>query len=331
MSKPLIEVKDLHLYFESFEGEAHVLDGIDLAVGREEVVALVGETGCGKSCTLKAILGILPPTARTEGKIFLEGINLLELNKEDRWRLRGKKIGMIPQSVMTSLNPTMTVGEQLMNTIVFQGKRKIGFLKSLRGLGRSERRYAEAEAIKILQSVMIPSPERIINSYPFELSGGMQQRILIAMSLVRNPTVLLADEPGTALDVSTYNTILELIMDKITESHLSLIYVTHNLAVAKKISRKVYIMYAGDIVEMGRSHRIFNEPRHPYTRGLVKAIPKLNSNYIEGIRGRIPDYKNPPSGCRFHPRCDYAMEICRKEKPKLAGTKNNAVACHLFS
>lgn len=330
MLRPLLEVKDLRISFKAFEGEAFVLDAIDLTVQKEEVVAIVGETGCGKSCTLKAILGILPPAARISGEIIYEGKNLLEMSENDAWRIRGDEIGLIPQNIKESLNPTITVGEQLMNVIAFHGKRRIGLLKSFLGLSKSEMRGLRAEVIKILEDMMIYSPEKIMERYPFELSGGMQQRVLIAMNLVRNPKIVLADEPGTALDVSVYNTILQLLMDKIKERELSVIFVTHNLAVAKKISQRVCVMYAGNIVEIGKSEEIFENPMHPYTTGLINAIPKLGVDYIQGIRGHIPDYTSPLNGCRFHPRCDYAMDICRRRKPQLVPVGNRTVACHLF-
>jgi peptide/nickel transport system ATP-binding protein len=331
----LLEVKDLEVSFDTFEGTSNVVDKVSFSVGDGEVVSLVGETGCGKSVTLKTILGILPsPPARISGEIGLMRKNILSMSDYEASRYRKREIAIIPQSVMSSLNPTFTIKSQFCSVILYKEKAEPHWGQFLfgRSVSRSERRDAEASAMKLLSDVMIPSPEKILNSYPFELSGGMRQRVLIAMALSGDPSLLLADEPGTALDVTTFSVILDLLRQKISERGLSVIYVTHNLAVASAISQRINIMYAGNIVESASASAIFKDPKHPYTVGLLEAIPKLTAGgRISGIPGNVPEYLRPPAGCRFHPRCPYAMDICRVKKPVLTDTQDgHLVACHLY-
>lgn len=334
MTSRLLEVKDLYLNFRMYGGTAHVLEGVAFSVCRENVLALVGETGCGKSVTLKAIVGTLrmPPAEIPRGAIIFKGKDMLKIKGEEGRLFRGSELSMIPQEVMTSLNQTLTVGKQLMDVIYFRGRRNFGISELVRGVPPRERKTVESQAVQVLEDVMIPDPERTMESYPFELSGGMRQRVLIAMALSCNPSLLLADEPGTALDVTTYDVILQLIEQKIKERKLTVIFVTHNLAVAKRISNTLCVMYAGNIVEQGSAKDLFSNPLHPYTEGLIRAVPKLTKDKIEGIGGNIPNYMNPPKGCRFHERCNYRKSICEREKPRMIAVKSDhKVACYNYS
>jgi len=332
--KMLLEVENLSVNFRVFDGLARVLDGISFYVDSEESVALIGETGCGKSVTMKSILRILPmpPSEIVSGKILFKGRNLLELTENEIGKLRGKEISVIPQASLNSLNPLFTVGDQLTDLIITQGDYSTGIVSYY--LKRRKRKLADVEemALKILKEVALPEPERILRAYPFELSGGEKQRVVIALALLGNPSLLIADEPGTALDVTTSNVILDLLMRKIKESNVSVIYITHNLAVAKYLARRIYVMYAGTIVESGDTKTIFENPEHPYTQGLIRSVPRLVGRSIKGIEGTIPNYYDPPKGCRFYPRCEYSTEKCSKIRPILLGIGgNHSVACHKFS
>ena len=330
----LICVKDLVVDFEVFEGHAKVLDGVNLEVGEREVVGLVGETGCGKTVTMKTILGLLPrPPARIlKGEVLFKGKSLLGMNEDQLSTLRRKEMSLIPQSIMTALNPTFSIGDWLIDVVRFREATKDqGFIGTFRRPPKEQMQKIEAEVLEALNDVLIPNPEKLMRSYPFQLSGGMRQRVLIAAALYGTPSLLLADEPGTALDVTTYNVILQLLLDKISKRNLGVLYVTHNLAVAKKICQRVYVMYAGTIVESAGSNSILNDAQHPYTQGLLESIPTLLKRPIKGINGKIPNYFDPPTGCRFQPRCPYAIEICAKKKPELLEIKEkHMAACHLL-
>jgi oligopeptide/dipeptide ABC transporter ATP-binding protein len=333
MTDPLLKVTDLIVGFKQFGGIAHVIDGVTFEVGENEVVALVGETGCGKSLTLKSIAQSLSlKRALISGSILLKGNDLLKMSEKDARKLVRKYISMIPQNVMTSLSPRMTIGQQLSELIYFKEKESIRPWQIFSGVPKSEKVGVEEKAMEILHDVSMPDPEKTMKSYPFELSGGMMQRVLIALALCGNPILLLADEPGTALDVTTFSTILEMLNLLIKEGSLSMIYVTHNLAVARRISQRICIMYAGDIVESGRTYNIYADAMHPYTKALIQSVPKLTKTPISGIGGRIPDYQNPPTGCRFHPRCKWSKKICKTKKPTQVSLGNDhSVKCHLFS
>lgn len=329
----LLQVENLRLSFHTTEGVSHVLNGVSLEVREGESVGLVGETGCGKSVTLRAILGLLtmPPAQIDAGRILFRGQNLLEMPPQERRRLRGRAMAFIPQEPLGSLNPVFSVGEQLIELIRWQGRDGLNPVSYLRGRYDAETRRAREKAIELLRRVQIADPERVLRAYPVQLSGGMAQRVLIAMALAGRPALLLADEPGTALDVTTQHTILELLRERIAAEGLSLLYVTHNLGVAREMTERTYVMYAGDVVETAHTEDLFTAPRHPYTQGLLRSVPRLTGGQVEGIEGIIPDYSNPPSGCRFHPRCPHAIPICRQEKPRMVNiSPEHQVRCVLY-
>lgn len=330
----ILEINDLKVHFDVFEGEARVLNGIDLYVAEGETVSLVGETGCGKSVTIRTVLRILPmpPGRIVSGQVLYKGRGLLNMNIKELHTLRGREIALIPQEPMMSLNPVFTVGEQLTELIKWQGRYTVGWAERFgQSLNRSGNREAYEKGIALLEKTNIPDPVRVMKSYPAELSGGMIQRALISMALAGNPSLLIADEPGTALDVTTQDQILRLLEERVIGENLAVLYITHNLGVARQMSRRTYVMYGGDIVEVGSTRELFRAPQHPYTQGLLASIPKLTGGEAKGIDGRIPDYLDPPPGCRFHPRCPYVMPICSSQKPApLSLAVGHLVACHLY-
>jgi peptide/nickel transport system ATP-binding protein len=331
----LLELENLHIHFSTFEGTAQVLNGINLAIQEGERVGLVGETGCGKSITLKAVLRILPtpPGRVVQGRILFKGSDLLQLSFEELHALRGHNIALIPQEPVGSLNPVFTIAEQMTDLILWQGRINVngGAYLLTPVTHRVKLKAARAKALELLTKVNIPDPERVLQSYPVELSGGMCQRVLIAMALAGHPSLLIADEPGTALDVTTQAQILRLLKERVREEQLAVLYVTHNLGVAREMSERIYVMYAGEVAETAPTDQLFSLPKHPYTQGLLASIPKLTGAELEGIPGRIPDYVSPPQGCRFEPRCKWAMTLCATLQPKLRlVAERHEVACHLY-
>jgi len=334
MSQKALSVDTLAVSFNIFEGEAKVIDNIDFDIKERETVGLVGETGCGKSVTLKTILGVLPmpPGKVTSGRILFRNKDLLSLPLKEACKLRGKEISMIPQDPLASLNPVFTVKEQLLDVAMWQGEEHVSRLKYYKERSNREHvKKAIEKIITILQKVQIASPEKVLEYFPHQLSGGMAQRILIAMALMSSPRLVLADEPTSYLDVTVQKQIVTLLKEMIENNNLSVVYVTHNLGVARKIAQRVYIMYAGQIVEAGETGEIFDSPQHPYATGLLNALPKITGEEFRGIDGTIPDYVDPPKGCRFHPRCSFVMDVCKNQKPSMIEVeKNHFVACHLF-
>lgn len=330
----ILNITDLSVYFDVFEGESQVLNGVDLHVGEGETVSLVGETGCGKSVTIKALLRILPiPPARiVNGQIVYKGVDVLGIGEGELHALRGKEIALIPQEPMTSLNPVFTVEQQLTELIKWQGRQKVGWTERLwKTFDSTGNQAAWEKALGLLELMNIPDPARVLRSYPVELSGGMAQRALIAMALAGNPSLLIADEPGTALDVTTQDQVLELLRERVEGEKLSVLYITHNLGVAREMTERIYVMYAGEIAEVAPTRDLFRAPKHPYTQGLLKSIPKLTGGDVTGIDGRIPDYVDPPTGCRFHPRCPHVMNVCREIRPELEPiASDHQAACHLY-
>ena len=318
----VLSVEDLRVRFTTFDGVAHVLDEVSLEVRQGQRVGLVGESGCGKSVTMRAIMGILAtPPATIEGRMTFEGRDLLTLGRAQRQALKGTAMSMVFQDPMSALNPVFRIGEQLTDVVRWSDRR--------RGLRRSaaERR---ARILEVLSQVRLPDPERIFDAYPVQLSGGMRQRVLIAMALLNRPRFLIADEPGTALDVTTQDEILRLLNELVQEERLALLMITHNLGVVREMTDYVYVMYAGHVVEEGTTAEIFAAPSHPYTRALFACVPKLSGGEAyEGIDGTLPDYTQPPEGCRFHPRCPHASERCLTRPPAFSLTATHRNACWL--
>jgi len=324
MKGPLLEIKDLNLHFKVFVGSLKVLNEVNFKVGHKEKVGLVGETGCGKTTTMKAIMRILGmTTARiAKGEILFEGRDILKMNRVEVQEMRRKKISMIFQDPTAALNPVFSIGSQLKNII----KYAVGFKENL------TKKKIETRAIEALKRVMLPDPERILLSYPIQLSGGMRQRVCIAMALLSNLDLLIADEPGTSLDVTIKDQVLHLLDDLVKEKNISIILVSHALGMVKNLTERTYVMYAGSMVEVAKTAEIFTNPLHPYSQALIAAVPKLTGEGIsQGIPGHIPEYLNPPPGCRFHPRCSYVIPICKVEKPPFFKVKGiHQVACWLF-
>lgn len=330
----LLTVQDLHVGFDSFDGFADVVDGVSLSVGKGEVVAVAGETGCGKSVTMKAILRLLSePPARVEGDIVFDGTHLQDLPRQEFERMKGRRMSLVFQDPMSSLNPTFTIGEQLTDTAQFGGRSDTGVLEyaKRRYLG-DDRLEARERALEMLHEVQMPDPKSVMDAYPTQLSGGMRQRVLIAQALLNDPDLLIADEIGTALDVTIHDQIMKLLQDLIADHNLSVLMITHNLGVARQISDRIYVMYGGRIVETSPTQALFDVPRHPYTQGLVASIPRLTGDAMaEGIDGSVPEYLDPPRGCRFHPRCPYAHEACRESRPEMTSFgSQTGVECVLY-
>jgi len=321
---PLLSVRSLSVDFWSYGRPSQVLRDVSLDVPAHRHVALVGESGCGKSVTMRAIMGILstPPARIASGAILFDGRDLLRLRPRERDALRGTAMSMVFQDPMTSLNPVFTIGDQ-MGTILKYADRRLG-----RARGRTERL---ARVHEVLGQVRMPDPERIARSYPIMLSGGMRQRVLIAMALLSEPRLLIADEPGTALDVTTQAQILKLLRDLVDDRGLALLMITHNLGLVREAADTVYVMYAGAVVEHGPTTELFARPRHPYTRALIDCVPKLSGDAtFRGIDGSLPDYAAPPPGCRFAPRCPLAIGACaRQPEDKSVGADHHAACWRL--
>lgn len=314
----LLEVKQLNLSLRTHTGLAHILKDVSLRVEAGERVALVGETGCGKSLTLKAILGLLEGKGLVvSGKVLFEGEEILGTPRI--LRLRGVQIGFIPQDPAASLNPTFSIADQLL-AVVRRVRRNL------------PKEKAWALIKEALVEVAVPDPDRVLASYPFQLSGGLCQRVLIAMALVNRPKLVLADEPGTALDVTVQAQTLRAMRHLTEKSGSSVILVTHNLGVVREFADRVYVMYAGTIVEHGPVKSVFQTPRHPYTRALLDSVPRLTGGGLpQGLDGHIPDYTSPPKGCRFRPRCAFARPECAEEQPLRQVAEGHEVACVLYA
>jgi oligopeptide/dipeptide ABC transporter ATP-binding protein len=329
VSETLLQIKNFRLNIETFDGVLQVLDGIDFELARGETLGLVGETGCGKSVTAKSIMRLLPsPPARVvSGEIRFDGSNLLNLSDQAMRRLRGSEIAMIFQDPMTYLNPVFTIGQQMVDVIM-------AHQQTLPAGQRLNRRRARAQAIEMLARVHLPNPELQIDAYPHQLSGGMRQRVLIASALSGTPALLIADEPTTALDVTIQAQILRLIIELVRDMKLSVLMISHDLGVVAKVCRRIAVMYAGHIVEDVPVARLFEQPLHPYTQGLLRAIPQLDGSTrrLSSIPGAIPNLLEPPAGCRFHGRCPRALAVCGTTKPRLREIEaGHKVACHLYA
>jgi oligopeptide/dipeptide ABC transporter ATP-binding protein len=317
---PLLQVSDLTTTFRTGRGLLTAVDGISFHINRGERVGLVGESGCGKSVTSRSIIRLVPiPPGRVEGSIRFEGQELLDKTESEMQRVRGEKISMIFQDPMTCLNPVYSIGEQVAETLRFH-----------RSLSRAE---AQAQAVTMLEQVGLPRAAKRLHSYPHELSGGMRQRVMIAIAIACHPALLIADEPTTALDVTIQAQIVELMRELNAEYGMSILFITHDLGVIAEMCDRVLVMYAGQIVESAPIYDLFDRPLHPYTLGLLACIPKLDESKerLQPIDGAPPDLVRRPPGCLFHPRCPYARERCRAERPMLRpAAPERLSACHFF-
>ena len=340
-AEPVVDIRNLQVNFRTFDGVSKVLVGVDLELRRGDILGLVGETGCGKSVTALSVPRLIPtpPGEIVGGEVRFLGESVLARSESEMRDLRAQHIGMVFQDPNTNLNPVFTIEQQMIDACLCRlghpGAVSASPFRGWRSSGRELRRQARATAVSLLQRVGFPDPDRRIAAYPHELSGGMRQRVLIAMSLAGNPDLLIADEPTTALDVSTQAQILGLIRELVKEFHLTVLLITHNLGVVAQVCNRVAVMYSGRVVESGSVRSVFKAPSHPYTIGLLRAVPTMETvrGTLEEIPGTIPNLLAPPAGCRFHPRCPHALDVCRADPPPpmfpLAG--GTEVACHLYA
>lgn len=317
-TQALLHIENLKTVISSKDGKLVPVDGVEITIPKGKTVGIVGESGCGKSMTAMSIMGLLPNTTHIEeGKILFQDMDLTKLNPKELRKITGDKISIIFQEPMTSLNPVIQVGKQVREAILLHEK-----------VSKEE---AKQRVIEIFRQVGIPEPERRYNAYPHQLSGGLRQRVMIGMAMVCNPDLLIADEPTTALDVTIEAQILHLMRQLQKDKGTSIMMITHNLGVVAEICDQVYVMYAGKVVESAEVHELFQNPKHPYTQGLLGALPKMDSRQrLNSIDGMVPTLKDMPTGCRFAPRCPMATQKCRKEQPALVDvTAEHQVRCFM--
>ena len=335
-AQPLVEIRDLFAEMVTFDGVSKVLNGVNLTINKGDLLGLVGETGCGKSVTAMTIPRLVPqPPARyTRGQVLFRGEDMLTKQGEELRQTRAQHIGVVFQDPMTGLNPVFTIEQQMVDAILTrqQSLHATGFFRGWLPSNRERRRQARERAIQLLRRVGIPEPEKRINAYPHQFSGGMRQRVLIAMAISGRPDLLIADEPTTALDVSVQAQILRLIAELVREIDLTVLLITHNIGVVAQLCNRIAVMYAGNVVESGPTREVLNAPKHPYTQGLLQAIPSedIARGELVGVAGSVPSLLTPPPGCRFAPRCAHATERCLTAFPRtIAVTSQHEVACVL--
>ena len=325
MSPEVLQVNNLKTYFYLSQGVVKAVDGVSFSVREGESLGLVGESGCGKTLTALSIMRLVPPPGKLiAGEVSFLGRDLVSLSEKEMQRVRGKEIGMVFQEPMTSLNPVYTVGEQISEVISFH-----------QGRGRRE---AQKAAVSWLRLVGISDPDKMVSFYPHQLSGGMRQRVMIAIALCCYPRLLIADEPTTALDVTIQAQIINLLGELRKELGIALLLITHDLAVVAEVADRVVVMYAGRVVEEASVSSLFNSPGHPYTRGLIDSVPRFSPSRgmkgkkkLKGIEGMVPDLLHLPSGCSFHPRCPQRVALCEREIPSLFQVnKEQRVSCFLY-
>jgi peptide/nickel transport system ATP-binding protein len=324
MDQPLLEIRGLETHFKTDDGMVRAVDGVSLSISRGETVCVVGESGCGKTVTALSVLKLIamPPGKFVGGQILWQGRDLIPLATQEMDDIRSKEIAIIFQEPMTSLNPVFTVGEQIAEVV-----------RRHEGLGR---KAAIDRTIEMLRLVRIPNPERRVHDYPHQFSGGMRQRVMIAMALSCNPQLLIADEPTTALDVTIQAQILELLHDMKSQFGMAIMLITHAMGVVAETAQRVVVMYAGKVVEEAGVEQLFANPRHPYTQGLIRSIPRIDTAAtqkvrLEAISGTVPNLLRPPPGCRFAARCRFAREDCTKAVPPLRQVEpGHKVACILY-
>jgi peptide/nickel transport system ATP-binding protein len=320
MTDPLLEVDDLHVSFHTDEGTVRAVEGISFTIDESETLALVGESGAGKSVASLSILDLVqsPPGEVERGSISFRGEDILEMSADRLQEVRGGEIGMIFQDAETALNPAHTVGRQIAESVRIH-----------QDVSEDE---AHERAVEMLERVGIPDPEERADEYPHQFSGGMQQRAMIAIALANDPSLLIADEPTTALDVTIEAAILELLDDLKDEFDMSMLFISHDLSVVSEVCDTIGVMYAGELVERGSVDEVYTNPKHPYTHGLLKSIPTAHEkvDQLTPIKGAMPAGTDRPPGCRFHPRCPAAMEECSTVDPELRPESGRDVACHLY-
>ncbi|MET7619706.1 ABC transporter ATP-binding protein [Streptomyces sp. NPDC005408] len=317
----LLEVRDLHVEFHTQDGVAKAVNGVNYTVDEGETLAVLGESGSGKSVTAQAVMGILdmPPGKITGGEVLFQGQDLLTFKEEERRQVRGAGMAMIFQDALSSLNPVLSVGDQLGEMFIVH-----------RGMSRKD---ARAQAIELMERVGIPAAKERVGQYPHQFSGGMRQRIMIAMALALKPSLIIADEPTTALDVTVQAQVMDLLATLQTELNMGLILITHDLGVVADVADKIAVMYAGRIVETAPVHDIYKAPAHPYTRGLLDSIPRLDQKgeQLYAIKGLPPNLMKIPPGCAFNPRCPLARDVCRTDEPPLYEvSESRRSACHFW-
>ncbi|MDA5110421.1 ABC transporter ATP-binding protein [Brevibacillus thermoruber] len=315
----ILEVEQLRTRFRTENGVVNVVDGVDFSIRAGETLGVVGESGCGKSVTSLSIMRLLPPNGRAEGTIRFNGTNLLELSEKEMQAVRGNEISMIFQEPMTSLNPLHTVGRQIEEAILLHWK--------------VSKAQAKERAIAMLKAVGMPRAEEIYAEYPHQLSGGMRQRVMIAMAMACDPKLIIADEPTTALDVTIQAQILDLMRELKEKTGTSIMLITHDLGVVAEMCDRVIVMYAGQVVEETDVETLFEQPKHPYTIGLMRSIPELDEEreYLDTIPGAVPLPNQMPKGCRFAPRCAQAMPICHEQPPELLQLDGHKCRCWLYA
>lgn len=313
----ILEIKNLNLFFRSDDKEYQALHDVSLSLKKGEFLAIVGESGCGKTITAMSVLRLLAPNAKiSSGSIIYNGENLLSFSEKEMQNIRGREIALVPQDPMTSLNPLYTIGSQLIEVIETHQK--------VYG--------AEAEkiAVEVLNQVKIPNAKERLNAYPHEFSGGMRQRVIIAMAIACKSKIIIADEPTTALDVTVQAQIMELLKNIQKEMGTSFILISHDFGIVNEVADSVVVMYGGHVVEKSSARELFKNPKHPYTKALLRTLPDFNSTKLEAIEGQPPSIKDYFEGCSFSPRCTSCMEICNVEKPACYNVNNACVSCWLY-
>jgi oligopeptide/dipeptide ABC transporter, ATP-binding protein, C-terminal domain len=312
----LLEVQGLRIGYDTGRGKLEVVAGVDLKVGREEILGLVGESGSGKTTLALAVLRILPEWGTVlGGRILFDGLDLLRMSEEEMRRIRGRRISMVFQDPYSSLNPTSRIRDH--------------FLELYRAhYGHVDEKEVLEKAGTLLRIVGVP--EEKLHDYPHQLSGGQRQRVAIALAIALKPELVILDEPTSSLDVLVEAQLMELFKDLRKRERISMVFITHNLGILSELADRIAVMYAGKIVEVSPTEKLFADPLHPYTRALIDSVPTIGSDELRTISGEPPDLRNPPKGCRFHPRCPFAMDVCRVAEPVMKDVGGREVACHLY-